>query len=306
MGNCARCYLRFCVNCILLSFFSVSAVYAEQSVNVELKVVDDVGRVVQLAQVPQRVISLSPHITELVYAVGGGDKLVGVVEFSDFPAQAKTLPRVGSGYQLDVEAIVGLQADLIVAWRSGNSREQLEQLESLGLNVYYSEPETLANIAKNLRDLGVLLATSKMADEKADAFLLGIEQLREKNKLHKKLAVFYQVWHQPLFTVNSQHIISQIIELCGGENIFAELSGLSPQVSIESLIERNPDVIVAGIGDGRSEWLPAWNKWPMIKAVKNENVYGIDADLIVRHTPRILQGAEMMCEYLQQARSKAR
>ena len=268
-----------------------------------IKVEDDAGRLLELSQAAQRVISLSPHITELVYAVGGAEKIIAGVDFSNFPEQAKALPRVGSGYQLDIESIVSLKPDLIIAWRSGNSRAQLEKLEKLGFTVYYSEPKTLADIAENIRDIGKLLGEQLQANQQADEFMQGIERLKQKNKHNKKVTVFYQVWHQPLFTINRKHIISHVIELCGGINIFSELNTISPQVSIESVISRNPEVIVAGIGDGRNEWLPAWNKWPLIKAVKNKQVYGIDADLIVRHTPRILQGAELMCEYLQQVRN---
>ena len=282
--------------------FFVLPVNAEQSEQGFIKITDDAGRLVELAQPAQRVISLSPHVTELIYAVGGDEKIIAAVDFSNYPVKAKDLPRVGSGYQLDIEAIVALKPDLIIAWRSGNSREQLEQLENLGLKVYYSEPEILDDIAKNLRDIGKLLASQSIANKKADYFLQGIKELRNRYKNTKKVSVFYQVWNQPLFTVNRDHVISHIIELCGGINIYSELNYLSPQVSVESVIVRNPDVIIAGIGDGRSEWIPAWKKWSVINAVKNNQVYGIDADLIVRNTSRILQGAELMCKYLQQAR----
>jgi len=294
----------FKINILWMLWLFVMPASAESSKTDFITVVDDAGRSIELAQPARRVISLSPHITELIYAAGGDEKIIAAVDFSNYPQQAKVLPRVGSGYQLDVEAIVALKPDLIIAWRSGNSRGQLEQLENLGFKVYYSEPEKLVDIAENLRDFGKLLASSPIANKKADKFLLGIEQLKDKYKNVKKVNVFYQVWNQPIFTINRQHIISHIIELCGGENIFKELNVISPQVDIESVIRRNPDVIIAGIGEGRTDWLSEWLRWPNIKAVREHQVYGINADLIVRHTPRILQGAEMMCGYLQQARNK--
>ena len=205
---------------------------AESSKTDFITVVDDAGRSIELAQPARRVISLSPHITELIYAAGGDKKIIAAVDFSNYPQQAKALPRVGSGYQLDVEGIVALKPDLIIAWRSGNSRGQLEQLENLGLKVYYSEPEKLVDIAENLRDFGKLLASSPGANKKADKFLLGIEQLKDKYKNAKKVSVFYQVWNQPIFTINRQHIISHIIELCGGENIFKELNVISFAVEV--------------------------------------------------------------------------
>ena len=292
--------LKIIVLCSL--WFFITTVNANSNETGLIKVRDDAGRLLVLAKPAQRVISLSPHVTELIYAVGGGDKIIAAVDFSNYPEEAKALPRVGSGYQLDIEAIVGMKPDLIIAWRSGNSREQLDRLESMGFTVYYSEPEVLTDIAKNIRGIGKLLGSQSMADEKADEFMLGIEQLKKKYKHTKKVTVFYQVWNQPIFTINRQHVISHILELCGGENIFKELRVISPQVDIESVIKRNPSVIIAGVGEGRADWLSEWSRWPNIDAVKNQQVYGINADLIVRHTPRILQGATQICELLEKSR----
>lgn len=266
-----------------------------------IKVFDDTLQAVELSQPAQRVISLSPHVTELLYEAGANTQIIAAVEYSNYPEAAKRLPRVGSGYKLDIEAILGLKPDLVIGWKSGNQQAQLEQLKKLGLTIYLSEPKTLEDIAENLRDIGSLTGKEKTANKKADDFLKGIERLKQSNKSNKKVRVFYQVWQQPLFTINGNHIISHIIELCGGENVFAELSVVSPQIDRESVISRNPDVIVAGVGDGREGWLGNWKKWGSINAVKNNQLYGIDADLIVRHTPRILQGASLMCDALLKA-----
>jgi len=257
----------FKINILWMLWLFVMPASAESSKTDFITVVDDAGRSIELAQPARRVISLSPHITELIYAAGGDKKIIAAVDFSNYPQQAKALPRVGSGYQLDVEGIVALKPDLIIAWRSGNSRGQLEQLENLGLKVYYSEPEKLVDIAENLRDFGKLLASSPGANKKADKFLLGIEQLKDKYKNAKKVSVFYQVWNQPIFTINRQHIISHIIELCGGENIFKELNVIFPQVDIESVIRQNQDVIIAGVGEGRTGWLSDRLRWQYIKGV---------------------------------------
>lgn len=281
-----------------MCFFSSISASAEP-----IRVIDDAGLLVELSQPAKRVISLSPHITELLYSVGAAETILAAVDFSNYPEHAKDLPRIGSGYQLDVEAIIGLQPDLIVGWQSGNNQAQLQQLKKLGFNLYLSEPESLADIAENLIDLGVLLGKQEIAKKKSNQFKSELESLKLKYKGSEKVLVFYQVWQRPLFTVNKQHIISQIIEMCGGDNIFKELSILSPQVDIESVIARNPDVIVAGIGESRDDWLSNWSTWKSINAVKNEQLYGIDADLIVRHTFRILQGAELMCQALQDARN---
>ena len=292
----SRCLLLVVLFCLS------SAVHAEASANKAIQVKDDLQRTLLLKQSAQRVISLSPHITELVYAAGGGERLVAAVEFSDYPEQAKQLPRVGSGFQLDLEAIVALQPDLIIAWHSGNGRGQLAQLEKLGLSVYYSEPETLQHIGENLRDIGRLLGSVSIANAQAEKFIGAIQHLQQLYQNQPEVSVFYQVWNRPLFTINGQHLISHLIELCGGRNVFADLSTLSPQIDLEAVLDKNPQVIIAGVGEGRSDWVQEWQRWPFLQAVKNQQVYGINADLIVRHTPRIVQGAEQMCEAMQQAR----
>jgi len=267
-----------------------------------INVTDDAGVQVELKQPAQRVISLSPHITELLYAAGAKEKIIAAVDFSNYPPEATSLPRVGSGYQLDLEAIIGLKADLIVGWKSGNNPAQLEQLKKMGFKLYLSEPKNLRGIAKNLRDLGELLGNKVKADQQADDFLAELKKLKNDNNSNIKLRVFYQVWDKPLFTVNGKHIISQVIELCGGENIFKELTAISPQVDIEAIIARNPQLIIAGLSKERENWLSDWKKWVSIDAVKNNQLYGINADLIVRQTPRILLGAKKMCKQIAQAR----
>ncbi len=267
-----------------------------------IEVIDDAGVQIELKQPAQRVISLSPHITELLYAAGAKEKIIAAVDFSNYPPEAKSLPRVGSGYQLDLEAIIGLKADLIVGWKSGNNPAQLEQLKKMGFKLYLSEPKDLRGIAKNLRDLGALLGNKTNAAQQASTFLAQLEKLEKENNSNIKLKVFYQVWDKPLFTVNGKHMISRVIELCGGENVFKALTTLSPQVDIEAVIAKNPQLIIAGLSKERENWLTDWKKWTSIDAVKNNQLYGINADLIVRQTPRILLGARKMCQQIAQAR----
>ena len=284
---------------ILYILLLVFPVYAHSE---SIAVNDDAGGRVSLSQHAQRVVSLSPHITELLYAVGAAEKIIAAVDYSDFPSAANELPRVGSGYQLDLEAIIGLKPDLIIGWQSGNSLSQLKKLKDLGFNLYLSEPKNLHGIAKNLRDLGVLTGREKIANQQADIFLNGLSDLRKSNSNNSKINVFYQVWEKPLFTVNGQHMISQIIDICGGHNVFENLSVLSPQIDIEAVLAMNPQIIIAGAGKSRENWLENWKKWTSVEAVKRNQLYGINADLIVRHTPRILQGARKMCEHIEKAR----
>jgi len=269
----------------------------------EMVLLDGVGREVLLEQSASRIISLAPHITELLFASGARDQVVGVVEFSDYPERAKTIARIGSYNKFDIERIIGINPDLIVAWKSGNPEPQVNELLRLGYKVYFNEPRQLTDIAHSLRQMGKLLATEEAANRAAIEYEQGLSALTNKYKNRNKVRVFYQVWKQPLFTINGEHIISRVIELCGGVNVFAGLGVLAPSVDIESVIRENPDVIVAGMNDDRLDWLDMWKQWTAINAVKNSHLYAIDADLIVRHSPRILLGIESMCSHIEKARN---
>lgn len=269
----------------------------------DIKVVDDLGRTITLMQPATRVISLSPHVTELLYAAGASEQVVAGVSFSDYPPQAKKLPLVGSYDKFDMEAIVSLNPDLLIAWHSGNPKPQLNELMRLGLNVYITEPREFEDVAKDIRQIGHMLGTQKTANQAADNYMHELQTIRQQYAGRKPLRVFYQVWNNPLFTVNDQHLISKVIHLCGGVNVLGDLKTLSPQVSIESVIAQNPDVILYGSHETRDDWSVGWRKWKNIKAVAHNHLFGIHADLIVRHTPRVLQGARQMCEYLDTVRA---
>ncbi len=263
---------------------------------------DALGNRITLAHPAKRIISLAPHTTELLFAAGADKQVIAVVNYSDYPPQAKELPQVGSYNRLDIERILSLKPDLVVAWKSGNPNEQVEYLREHGLPVFYSEPRSLESIPVEIIKLGKLLSTEKQAQKIADDFNRRLKKLRKEYSGKKKIRVFYQVWNQPLMTINNQHLISDVIRLCGGTNVFGSLPVLAPKINIEAVIQAAPDVIIAGTNKGRTTWLPAWNKWKVIPAVKHHQVYGINADLIVRHTPRILLGAEKMCEYIDKGR----
>jgi len=269
-----------------------------------IQVVDDGGEAFEFSQPVQRIISLAPHATELLFAAGATDQIVGTVSYSDYPEAAKKVPLIGSYNQIDIERIMFKKPDLIVAWSGGNSIEQIKKLKSLGLNVFISEPKVFEDVAKNIRSMGKLMATEKIADRVASNFLVELEQLKKDYPAAKPVRVFYQVWNEPLMTISDGHLISQVIAFCSGENIFGDLDIIAPRVSVEAVIEKNPDVIVAGMTKDRALWLKQWNKWTIIKAVKNQHVYAIDASLVIRQTPRILQGTRKMCEYLSRVRAQ--
>lgn len=263
-----------------------------------IDVVDDSGNRVTLPAPAERIISLAPHVTEQLFAIGAGAKIVGAVEYSDYPDEAKAIPRIGGYSRFDLERILALKPDLIIGWESGNG-VQLQRLEQLGLTLYRSEPRRLDDIAAGMEKLGVLAGTEPAAREQAGKFRRRLASLREATRGKAQRTVFYQIWNSPLMTVNGDDLINEVISLCGGKNIFAELPVMTPKVSEEAVIAANPEVIIAsGMGRERPEWLEEWRKWPQLKAVKQKRLYVINPSIIQRATPRLLDGAEVMCRFI--------
>lgn len=271
-------------------------------------VTDDTSQKLQLAHPAQRIISLSPHITENLFAAGAGDLIVGTVEYSDYPAAAKQIPLIGGYNQLDIEGIVALQPDLIIAWHSGNPLAQVERLVGLGIPVYYTEPRTFAAVSHELRQFGLLTGREASAEQAAVAFEAGVAQLKSRYAQQREVRVFYQVWEQPLITLNGDHLISQGIALCGGVNVFADLEQLVPVISREAVLEKDPEVIMGGgVNEGEGEvdpaWVTSWKRFESMQAVKANKLYFVPPSLVQRPTPRFLQGTQIMCDKLQQARN---
>ena len=267
-------------------------------VRADITISDDAGRQVKLAGPARRIVSLAPHITELLFAAGAGDAVVGVTEFSDYPEAARALPRVGGGTGLDLEAILALQPDLVVAWQSGNPAGQVQRLQSLGLTVFMSEPRQLMAVPDTLLRLGRLAGTESVAQATADSFIQRYDQLQQRYAQRPVVSVFYQIWEQPLMTLNGEHLFSDVVRLCGGRNVFSDLSALAPQVDIEAVLAADPEVIVVAADKKDSPLLAAWKRWPSLSAVTNGHVYAVARDRLVRHSPRILDGAEELCVIL--------
>lgn len=270
-------------------------------------VVDDQGNSIELSTPPARIVSLAPHATEMLFAVGAGKNIVGAVAYSDYPEAAKKIPRVGGSHgskMMDLERIIALQPDLIVGWLSGNGEEVIQRLKKLGLNFYVTEPREFEQVATNLERLGQLTGNEKQGVMAAKEFREELQKLKKHYENKRPVTLFYQIWNQPLFTINGEHLIGKVMKLCGAKNIFSDLPTLAPQVSLEAVLAANPEVIIAsGMAQKRPEWLDEWQRWPQLAAVKNSQIYTINPDTIQRHTPRILQGAQSMCQYLEQARS---
>lgn len=286
---------------------SSTLLYAQESIKKtqaerQASLLDASGQIFNLGKPVKRVVALAPHLVELVYAIGAGDKLVASVSYADYPEAAKKLPRVGSYRNFSIEAIVRYQPDLILAWHSSSHKGKVQQLQQMGYRVFWTEALKLNDITKLLNNLGVLL-DAKDAPKVSQAFEHRYQSLQKKYSGQTPVSVFYQVWNRPLQTLSGKHLISDVIRLCGGRNVFADAQVLAPKVNIESVIRANPQVIVAsGMGESRPEWLDDWHKWGQLQAVQRQQLYFVPPDIIQRHTTRILDGATLLCRHLLAAR----
>ncbi len=273
----------------------------------EIRLQDAQGNEVVLAQPAQRIVSLAPHLTEVVYAAAAGAQLVGTASYSDYPEAALTIPRVGSSDNVSYESLVALKPDLVLVWLSGNGVETANRLRELGLTLFVSEPRTLEDVATSLRQIGRLSGHDQEAEQAAARFMGQLRYLRETYSTQSAIDVYYQIWNEPLLTLNGEHLISDVVRLCGGRNVFADAMPMVLRINVESVIRADPQVIVAsGMDEARPEWLDDWRRWTTITAVREQQLYFIPPDLLQRHTPRIIQGAQLLCEYLAQARTHYR
>ncbi len=261
--------------------------------------IDDPGNRVELSAPAERIISLAPHATELLYSAGAGNRIVGTVAHSDYPAEARALPRVGDAANLDFEQILRLAPDLIVAWESGLPARQLARLRALDIPVFLSEPDTLDAIATSIESLGELAGTRALANAGAAAFRAELARLRQLYAGSRVSRVFYQIWAQPLMTINGDHLISEIIALCGGHNVFANLQPLVPRVSHEAVLKANPEVILISSPVDRAHTTGGeWSRWQSLAAVRDQRVHHVPWSEISRPTVRMLIAIEHVCRAL--------
>ena len=269
----------------------------------EILVEDDLGQQFRLQQPAQRIISLAPNITESLFFIGAGAQIVGADEFSNYPEAAKDIPRVSNYAGANYERLLSLQPDLVIAWNSGNGEQLIKRIRNLGLPVFIIEPRSLHDLAAVVRKLGILTGHADQAEQRATDFERGINELANKYSGLTPVRVFYQIWNEPLITLNGKHLISDVLRLCGGENVFADAAPLVPYVNMEGVIQADPQVIIAsGSSDDSPAWLGMWRQWPQISAVANNHVYYVPPDLMQRHSLRILEGAGQVCADLEQAR----
>jgi len=283
----------------------LAAVFCSLSLAAEISVEDDFGNTVVLEQPAQRIISLAPNITEVLFHIGAGEQIVGADEYSNYPEQAKQIMRVNNHAAANYELILSLQPDVVIAWQSGNGDKIINRIRQLGIPIFVIETRSLEDIPNLFARFGALSGHVENAELKAQSFSLRLSLLREQNSAKSEVRTFYQIWDEPLITLNGKHMVSSVIELCGGRNIFADAIPLVPYVNIESIVAADPQVIIAGGSkEEKPYWFDSWRKWEQISAVRDRHVYLIPADLMQRHSVRILDGAELMCDFFERARQE--
>lgn len=264
---------------------------------------DALEREVCLGGAARRIVSLSPGATELLFSASAGNRVVAVSAWSDFPPEATELPQVGDANRLDLEAIVSLAPDLVVAWIDGNARNQLERLSDLGIPVFWLAPRTFGDIARAVEDLALLTGQPAVGKAKAESFREGVARLEARYAGAPPVRVFYQIWDRPLMTVNREELISKAIALCGGINVFGALPRLVPRISTEAVLAANPEAIITAGQSGNSQWLEGWKQFPELTAVAAGNLFLEPPDLLARPTLRMLDGTRHLCQTLEQARA---
>ncbi len=290
----------------IVCFFSYVSSYAATTTEAPIVVFDDNNNRVELHNSVQSIVSLSPAITELLFSVGAGEKIVGTVSYSDFPEAAKKIAIIGAYQSLDLEKIIALKPELVIAWSSGNQSKQLEMLKSHGLTVYYSNPQTSDDIYQTLINFSLLTGNKKQGQLVAQDFIQKMSALKTANKDKKTVTVLVQIWDKPLMTVGRSHFISKVLEICSARNIFIDnQSTLNP--SLESVLAKKPEMILStGMTTQGKQWLEKWKKWDIIPAVANQQLYSIDPDILVRPSLRIAQGSKQVCELVDKVRNKNR
>jgi len=252
---------------------------------------------------PQRIVSLAPHLTELAFTAGAGDRIVATVEYGDHPAAARTIPRIGDAFRVDLERLVALHPDAVLVWESGNPAPTIERIRALKLPVVAFRTQRLEHVATALREIGRLAGTSEVAERAAADYERRIQELRDSYRNRTPLRVFIEVDDRPLYTVNGKQIISEIVELCGGRNVFADLNELAPAIGIEAVIAANPQAIIS-TDDTVPDAAAEWSRWRHIEAVRTGNVYTLRSDDIARATTRLTVAAEAVCRTLDTARER--
>lgn len=252
---------------------------------------------------PFKVISLSPHTTELAYEAGLGEYLIAVSEHSDYPPEAQKLEQVANFKGINIERVIALQPDLVLAWKGGNPDKELAKIARFGIEIFYSNPHSLEDTADNIEKLGLFSKKPELAASRAAKLRQTLKSIRQAYQHKSKVPYFYQVDSHPLMTNNDQHWPQPLFSLCGGLNIFADSKAPYPQISMEQVVTKQPQAIF--FSSVREHPSYPWNAWQEhIPALKNNAIFTISADWLNRPTPRAIRAVEQICAALDRVRQK--
>jgi iron complex transport system substrate-binding protein len=289
-----------------MRFLILACLAAAASAFAGVSALDSDGRRIELARPAQRIVSLAPHVTEQLFAAGAGRNLVAVSEYSDYPEEARRLPQVASSGGIDLERVLALNPDLVVAWRLEATTAALARLETLGLPVFYSEPRRLAQIPDGIEALGELAGTADTAHRVAASLREQLNRLKAQYGSKRAIRVFYQISERPLMTLGGRQFVSDAIELCGGHNVFADSPVMAPQVNIEAVLAADPEAIItASAQPSDRSWQALWRRFPAMRAVRAGNLYAVPMNEMHRHGPRAIGATALLCGYIDEARLKA-
>ncbi len=265
---------------------------------------DDMGRTVQVKKKPERIVTLAPFLTEAVFAAGAGDRLVAVSKLSDYPAEAAKLPQIGTGAEFSIAQLATYKPDLVLVWTGGMRRNDVENIHAFGATVYAASARTLDDVPRLLRAIGLL--TGNDVSRVVDSYETTLEKLRRDNAGKPRVAAFLELWNRPLTTISANHFMAEALEICHADNVFRDMEGSAPQVTIDELYEKDPFVIVgAGSATNVDEFRSNWSVRQGLKAVKENRLVFVDSDAFQRPTPRTPEGIAMLCKGLDDVRPKS-
>ena len=285
--------------------WAVLLVAGRPAVAAGLDVVDDTGAHLSLSHPAQRIVSLAPGATEMLFAAGAGARLVATVAYADQPAAARQVPRIGDSSAIDMERLLVLKPDIVVFWPGGNNPAQIAQLQRLGVTLYGQQVNRLADLGASLRRLGLMAGTQSAARQRADQIEQQLTQLRARYAKRPALTALLETWDQPLYTVGGRQLMSDALSVCGAVNVFADLAQLSPAVQVEAVLTRDPDLIIAAAPPGGgAQWLEAWRKFPSMKAVRTGRLLNFEDQALSRLGPSVLDATASLCERIDAARAR--
>jgi iron complex transport system substrate-binding protein len=273
----------------------------EWAVGAPLVVKDDMGLSVSLIKPASRIVSLSPHATEIIFALGAGSHVVGVDQASNYPLAAQHIKKIADFQSVQLDKLLLLKPDLIILWQNQALEKQLALLRKHHISVFISRPQSFTDIATNFERLGILLGIPDRGKQRAQALLAEVEQIRQTYQQKPKLTVYLQISDQPILSVSNRLFIGKMLDYCGGDNLFAHSALPTPLVNIETVLIANPDVMFHL--QQKSSFLSFWKSYSQLKAIRNKAVIAVDSDVVSRPGPRLIEGLRFMCNTMDQVRT---